>query len=103
MPGATSAHDQGEVQRHAVPRRCKRARPAGRRAAFEAAAYEVSYGLLNAPFPAARDPERAREDLTRILRRPLGASHREEKVTGLGREFAFRIAVVKREIQVAGR
>ncbi|MCU0724669.1 MAG: hypothetical protein MUE73_02600 [Planctomycetes bacterium] len=59
-------------------------------AAFEAAAYEVSYGLLNAPFPAARDPERAREDLTRILRRPLGASHREEKVTGLGREFAFR-------------
>jgi hypothetical protein len=59
-------------------------------AAFEASAFEVSYGLVNAPFPAARDPERVREDVGRILRRPLGTAHREEKPVGEGREFSFR-------------
>ena len=57
--------------------------------AFQASLYEISYGLLNQPFPAARDPDRFRKMIQELLKKPFAARVVEEPAVALGTELRF--------------
>jgi len=57
--------------------------------AFQASLYEISYGLLNQPFPAARDPERFKSTVRELLKKPFAARFIVEPAVALGTEFKF--------------
>jgi hypothetical protein len=57
--------------------------------AFQASLYEVSYGLLNQAFPAARDPDRYRKQVRDLLKKPFAARFVEQPAVGLGTELRF--------------
>jgi hypothetical protein len=57
--------------------------------AFQASLYEVSYGLLNQPFPAARDPARYARMIEQFLKIPFAARFMEEPAVALGTEMRF--------------
>ena len=56
---------------------------------FQATLYEVSYGLLDQPFPAARDPARYQQLVEQLLKIPFAAKFVEEPAVALGTELRF--------------
>jgi ARG and Rhodanese-Phosphatase-superfamily-associated Protein domain len=70
--------------------------------AFQAALYEVSYGLLAQPFPAARDPERFRANIKEFLKKPFAARAVKVPAVSLGQELRFQQGNVLGRVLIDG-